>query len=589
MDPKVSLSFIRMSAFLAWALAASELQGSMDEAFARSVAPIWVQGNAGHEELHAGAMEYEVDLPGDDYRLRDSMERIPGLIFQESFGGVDAPRISVRGSGIQSAPVSRGLELRFNDFPLNFADGSFNMAIIEGGWVDSASLTRGSVAGISSMGGSLSLSAGGKETRNSGSGNIRYGSNPTTYLSFNGKSDAGRDNFFLAGAYLDNRGWRNHSSQQRESLHFLWNHEIGEGREWAMQLYASHPRIEVPGPLDKNTALSRPREVILPVLRDQPRRNTEYLHWGSRFSSQWDDGTASMEWTGVYTSDFFRQLLPNGIQESSGIDHHIRAGLRRDWEGPLMQSTGVDVRFAIGSRDTRRYRNQNGQKGPLIGDNKLSPWTLDALLDHQIMPWENHRWNFGLSLLSAQRKIKDKKSLQAEGADTALQLKETHWAPRFAWEWSPFEKQTLVLSWSRTYEGPTFSDLLFTSGPMQARILKSHPLKWQRADSWEMRWRGTRDGFSWDAGLYSSQWQNEFLKLADGAGSSLGVVNADATRHRGMELAVDWVVVRNGGTTWKLWANYHYTQVQFRRDPIRKGMGSLTQAALASGKNFCGP
>src|SRR5690606_19522385 len=42
--------------------------------------------------------------------LKDALKFEPGVVIQESFGTNDQPRISIRGSGIQSNPQRRGLQ-----------------------------------------------------------------------------------------------------------------------------------------------------------------------------------------------------------------------------------------------------------------------------------------------------------------------------------------------------------------------------------------------------------------------------------------------------------------------------------------------
>ena len=62
--------------------------------------------------------------------LSDALNYQPGIIVQEFFGGLDQPRLNVRGSGIQGNPVSRGVLLRQNYLPLNDADGSFIVGLL---------------------------------------------------------------------------------------------------------------------------------------------------------------------------------------------------------------------------------------------------------------------------------------------------------------------------------------------------------------------------------------------------------------------------------------------------------------------------
>ena len=63
--------------------------------------------------------------------LRDALDYQPGIVMQDFFGGTDQPRLGIRGSGIQSNPVNRGVLLLQDGLPLNEADGSFIIGLIE--------------------------------------------------------------------------------------------------------------------------------------------------------------------------------------------------------------------------------------------------------------------------------------------------------------------------------------------------------------------------------------------------------------------------------------------------------------------------
>ncbi|CEN34836.1 TonB-dependent receptor plug domain-containing protein [Capnocytophaga cynodegmi] len=63
--------------------------------------------------------------------LKDAIGNEPGVIIQEFFGGNDQPRLNIRGSGIQSNPQSRGVALLQDGIPINFADGSYIIGVLE--------------------------------------------------------------------------------------------------------------------------------------------------------------------------------------------------------------------------------------------------------------------------------------------------------------------------------------------------------------------------------------------------------------------------------------------------------------------------
>ena len=79
---------------------------------------------------------YKVDpaLEGRLATLDDLFRGTPGIILEPVFGGVDHPRFSVRGSGLQrgTQPAGRGIELRLDGIPMTYADTSFDF--VE--WID---------------------------------------------------------------------------------------------------------------------------------------------------------------------------------------------------------------------------------------------------------------------------------------------------------------------------------------------------------------------------------------------------------------------------------------------------------------------
>ncbi|HNQ09448.1 MAG TPA: Plug domain-containing protein, partial [Giesbergeria sp.] len=90
--------------------------------------------------------------------LRDALDYQPGIVLQDFFGGTDQPRLGIRGSGIQSNPVNRGVLLLQDGLPLNEADGSFIIGLVEPRNAAYISARRGANAttpGATTLGGEL--------------------------------------------------------------------------------------------------------------------------------------------------------------------------------------------------------------------------------------------------------------------------------------------------------------------------------------------------------------------------------------------------------------------------------------------------
>jgi iron complex outermembrane receptor protein len=110
-----------------------------------TLAPVQVQGQDTSTPLQpapAKAQARLLRIPGGtnliepekevrSITLRDALDYQPGIVVQEFFGGIDQPRLNIRGSGIQSNPVNRGVLLLQDGLPLNEADGSFIISFLE--------------------------------------------------------------------------------------------------------------------------------------------------------------------------------------------------------------------------------------------------------------------------------------------------------------------------------------------------------------------------------------------------------------------------------------------------------------------------
>ena len=519
--------------------------------------------------LSSRSLAMPVDAPAAGAGLRETLQHIPGLILQDSFGGFDPPRLTVRGSGIQSAPVSRGVQLSLNGFPLNFADGSFNLALIESGWLEYAALTPGPGAGVPSLGGSLALWSQGGLFSETGSMEAGYGSNRSFSFSTQAGFQSESTDSVFEGAISGTDGWRRLSEQRRESILFATRTPMGERTEAVFQFFGSRPRFDVPGPLSKSEALNDPRSNFARVEMDRPRRETEYGQLGGRLTTGDAEGHVSMGVTGGYHRDDFFQLLPNGISTTRAWEGALFADIQREWDGSaLPQKTEAGLLLQGSRGDVRRYQTDGGEKGALIGDNPLRPVTLTLGLDHSLSPTGTQTFEAGASVLAARRKIKTG-AIQDE---SALNLSDAKVAPRLSWEWTPLDGYALTLLWARSYEPPTFDDLLITQAPpppppQPPGGVESIGLQWQRADSYEVRLRGDTGPVSWTSGVYYARWKREFLRLQDDEGN-IGTVNADRTLHMGWESSLNWMLMEASDYTVRLWANYQLSDIRFDDDPI---------------------
>jgi iron complex outermembrane receptor protein len=519
---------------------------------------------AGRREAGQSPLETLTPLaPPADPRLAQTLARVPGLVAQDSFGGIEPPRIMVRGSGIQSAPTSRGIALSWFGLPLNAADGSFNLSLIESEWLESAALSRGTSAGVPALGGALDFVP--EVFRTAASVAASLASDDTYALHARGAWEAGSTSLAGRAAWFRTDGWRDHSRQERESVFAATRFTLDDESDLTVSFLGSTPWYEVPGPLTKSQAIDDPASVSPIVRRDRPRRDTRHAHLNATVTRRVDDDRYLVSAGVTATDDTFHQLQPNGVSTTDAWDAYLRLLMDREWGGGS-QLTTLSALLQTGWWDALRHRNNSGSKGVKIGDQRLRPLTLTAALDHQFRIDDRQRIDLGLSWLAARREINDR--LRFQGTAQDLDHSDHFLAPRLAWSYDLAETITFTASASRSYEPPTYGDLMFTAGPPNSRVLRVTDLDWQRADTMEIGCQGNHGPFSWSAFLYHSSWDGELLRLADENGAPRGTVNADDTIHRGFEAGFQWNMFQHGDISAALAASYTYSDARFDNDRV---------------------
>jgi iron complex outermembrane receptor protein len=501
-------------------------------------------------------------LPSSNNRLFESLAHVPGLVTQDSFGGIEPPRIMVRGSGIQSAPTSRGIAISWFGLPLNTADGSFNLSPIESEWLESSTLARGTAAGVPALGGMLDFEPDIFRAGHYVAASLA--SDDTYALHARGAWAAGSTSLAGRAARFRTDGWRDHSRQERESVFAASRFTFDKETDLTVSFLGSSPWYEVPGPLTKSQAFDDPTSVSPSVRRDRPRRDTRHAHLNATATRRSGDARHLVSAGVTATDDTFYQLQPNGVSTTNAWDAYLRLLTEREWRGGS-QLTTLSALLQTGWWDALRHRNNSGNKGVKIGDQRLRPLTFTAALDHGIRINDHQRVDLGLSWLAARREIEDR--LNFEGTAQDLDHTDHFLAPRLAWSYDLSETITFTASASGSYEPPTYGDLLFTAGPPAARVLRVTNLDWQRADTLEIGCQGSHGPISWSAFLYHSWWDGELLRLVDENGAPRGTVNAGDTIHRGFEAGFQWDIFESGDIAAALAASYTYSDARFDDDP----------------------
>ncbi len=552
--------------------------------------------------------------------LASALGNAPGVIVRQFFGGNDQPRLQIRGSGLQQSPVERGVLILLNGLPINRADGSYTVGLADPQMASSIEVYRGYMSnrlGATVLGGALNFlsptgaaAPGMKVVASGGS----FGQ-ANIYGQVGGAGD-GVDGL-LQVDFQRRDGFRDYNDSNRIAV----NGNVGI--DWAnnvtTRFFAGYTDLgfEVAGPLTKDGMKADPRQsftgptvtasgaAINPgpnVVRDTPRRDTAQYQIGTRTTAVYGPHFFDLIGGYTYTEDTFRFPITSGVRVTNGGDGIgvVRYAYKPDDNALLPLFEGA-AQYAAGSADRTYFLNRSGKKGAEFGANDLDAETfsLDAglniplmqglILSPTIVYAHAMRDNDDVYRAATRPTIAYKPasptSALPDGAVPAVSTSYARsyegWSPSLALTYHFGEGQTVFVAGSRSFEPPTHEDLLATyngtpnsspgrptptSPTLAAAAFVTPDLKAQTATTVQGGWRGRSDDLNWDVVSYYSWVNDELLSLRDASGASIGAINADKTRHFGIELGVgaDLTDDLAGRIT------YTYQDFRFSNDPTRK-------------------
>lgn len=504
-----------------------------------------------------------------DVSIADSLNIVPGVIATSFLGGNDQPKIHIRGSGLQSNPTERGLLILQDGLPLNRADGSYIVGLIDPRMADFFEVYRGYTAnrlGATVLGGAINFVS----PTGSGSPGVEVGVEGGSfgYVRTQVQGGARKDNLdaFVQYSYGQRDGYRDWNSSDR----IIFNANAGAklSDNVSTRVFAGYTDLgfEIPGPLSWNRMKADPTQaapgptVVNGVtteagpnaVRDKPRRDTEQARVGSRTTATFGANVFDLAIGYTHTDDTFRFPVGSGYRITNGGDFttSLRYAYRPDAAAvlPLFETTAM---YVVGNADRTYANNLRGIRTTNFGSNVLDADTLSVWSGFNV-PVDAFTISPAISYMRATRDNLDtwgraqrptvNAVTGATGAvaatDTSFSRSYDAWNPSLALLYNVSPNNVVFAAVSRTYEAPTFDDLIEASGgtPNTSPTGFSTPdLKGQSAVTAETGFRGNWDRFAWDVVTYYSWIENELIRTTNVSGA-VSTTNADRTRHFGIEL-----------------------------------------------------
>lgn len=532
--------------------------------------------------------------------LKDALKLEPGVIIQEFFGANDQPRLSIRGSGIQSNPQRRGVYLLQDGIPVNFADGSFIIGVMDPSISESAEVFKGANAlryGAATLGGAVNFNSHtgrytpGIQVKTEG-GSYGYGSFSALLGDSWGKKDA-----FLSVSGSRQDGFRRHNQNKKLNVAGNFGYRIADHIDNRTYLNYSYIYFDVPGPLTMSMLLEDPAQINkginLPyymgpnIERDKPSREATVMRIANRTAIRLlptTDLTVAVYYQ--YINDRFVFPIVLSTQRSFGNDYGLALqAIHRMPHGTLT----VGFLESHGNIDRRGHINKNGLDSYMFSKDKLNAVNLTFYTEYQ------HRFSDRLHVIGNIQAVNNERNSEDVFPNPELRPWYSHSSHKYRYFYSyntsldqPFRSFNPRIgaiynagsnkdiqffgNVSTSYEPPTFDELVGTrvtdninTSPKELFAIE---LDKQSAITGELgsRYDGLR--YAWNLSVYHSWVHNELLEVKDFVLGVKETKNYPHTIHQGVELGfrvtpVQGIFSKSGKDRLELKGMYTYSNFYF--------------------------
>lgn len=528
----------------------------------RRLAPDYSQEKRKLEQIAGGSNLVAIDEENRLATLQDALDYQPGVLIQNFFGGLDQPRLNIRGSGVQSAPLSHGVLLLQDGLPATDADGSFHISTLDMREARLVSVRRGANSihpQSNSLGGEMDLIS---YTGRDENGRVRYEYGSFGREGFQGALGGVNEEYGVDGRLavtLDRfAGYRRHSASQRKTVRSNLGYRVDnfENRTW---FGWTDLRFDVAGPVSPAVLKKDPKAVYPLVNLRDPHRSVQQARVANRSSWQDDNQWLDIGLWYIKTHDNF--ITPANYRLSSSDSEGVQLNYALE-TGPITWRASTAWDHMNLDRTLLQNRRGTAADKKSIGSYKGRAENVYGTLGAGWQMSSTLLLNLDLKGSHARRDVNAKK------AGNSLDQSWTFWTPKAGLIWQAAENQRLFANVSASYEPATFNQII-NSG--NGELTRLDP---QRGLTWEVGGEGqVFTGMNWQLTLYRSMIKDEYITTYDPQGNAVGVFNyAAKTRHQGLEAGLTGLVPAGPGDmeyrlSWT-WNDFRFMGGEYNRKYI---------------------
>jgi iron complex outermembrane receptor protein len=319
----------------------------------------------------------------------------------------------------------------------------------------------------------------------------------------------------------------------------------------------------MPGSLTLGQALNTPEMANPGSVSGDHQRNVRSLRVANKTAMKLEDG-GLIEFGGYAGyKRLFHPIFQVIDQRGPVAGFFVRyrgestlAGLRNVF------TLGGDVSWS--EVEAKRYTNAGGSRSlPMTSNATQTASNQRLYAENQLYIADTVALVGGVTGVASQRKLDDRLN-PANSDDTSFNSLN----PKVGLLWDAAENTQFYANVSRSYEPPTFTELVQGAGQYV-------PLDPQRAVTFEAGTRGASASIAWDVALYHARVKGELVNFTVGAGIPASTFNADETIHQGIEASLTLDLGAYGfqsalpeGSRLLLEQAYTYSDFHFEGDTI---------------------
>ena len=487
-------------------------------------------------------------LPARQATLQDALGFEPGVIMQSFFGGNDQPRLNIRGSGMQSNPVNRGVQLLTNGLPINQADGSFVIGFLDTKAAEIVAVYRGANAlryGGTTLGGAVNIIS--KNGISAGpSMRVEYGSDNRLGLSGQVAGQGNGWDYFINAGKDSYDGYRHNSKSDRSNASGNVGFDIAENISNRTYFQWSDNYFDIPFVVPKGRAISAPEQVLgdgntpldklLNVYNRSPHRDSSLKRLANKTRFSHDNLVQELAVFYQQLDDTFTDPLKHNVTDSTDYGAEYSATLSGEY------LTNHDEFLLLVSANKSDMSRDFFANSPINGSKLQQFGALDLDVSNIIlaMQWQTQLTN-NLQLVSAAQVVKSDRDISDNTGGNHYQKNSYDSVnPKIGINYQFSDDVRFFANISSTSEAPTYWELVSANvspkNPAMAK-LSLNELDAQESVTLEFGTRGSFASTQWDIALYRSDIDDELISIVSDFAVNGKTANYSAgTIHQGIEL-----------------------------------------------------